>query len=635
MMKRQTLLAAAFSLLVLVWGGCDRGDGDKAPPASSGGGAAPASDPAAPPQVGIPYVTAAQYKPVVGKHGGRLVRDQLGEPKSFNPIVASETSTTDYTYRIFEGLTRLSAFDGSAQPNLAESWEVSPDGLVWTFKLRKGVKFSDGTPFDAQDVVFTWNDLIYDLNRPKDKKDPRWPASMRDLTTFDGKIVKWEAVDDHTVRSTLPVKVAIWPELMSEPFLCSKEKWASAVADGTFGGTMGADARPEDVVTTGPWLFGSYVRGQRVTLKRNPNYWRKDAAGNSLPYLDEIVFLVVRNFDIAYLHFEQGETDLYHAYRAGKDIAALRPKQEQGNFKLYQLGPEAGTLFLTLNMNLDAARAGKLPEHKVKWFRDTRFRQAISHAVDRTSLVRNVYRNFGRPQFAPYSLAEGPYRTDVAPIPLDLDRARALLADMGLKDRNGNGVIEDEQGNEVSFTIITNAGNSTREEMTTFIATDLRKLGMKVNHIFLEFNQMIDRLDVSYDWEAMVMGFTSTFDPHGGSNFWKSNSENHLWWPKQPQPNFPWEKRIDEIFFAGIQELDRAKRKEIYAEWVRIAYKEQPVVFLAVRERVDAIRNKFGNVFPSPHPLWDFAGLHNEEELFLLDGAKGAGGAGGTARAPE
>lgn len=620
MKPRHSATAAAFLFVMLgAMAGCDRGDGGSSPTTSAS--TQPAGSAGGVPQVGAPYSTKEQYKPVVGKYGGRLVRDQLGEPKSFNPIVASETSTTDYTYRIFEGLTKESPFDGAALPALAESWEVSPDGLVWTFKLRKDVKFSDGSTFDAHDVVFTWNDLVYDLNRPADKKEPRWPCSMRDLTTFDGKIVKWEALDDFTVRTTLPVKVAIWPELMSQPMICSREKLADSVAAGTFGGTMGADSKTEDIVTTGPWLFGSYVRGERVTLKRNPNYWRKDAAGQSLPYLNEIVFLVVQKFDTAYLRFENGETDIYHAYRAGKDIAALRPKQQSANFKLYQLGPEASTLFLTFNMNLDAARAGKLPEYKAKWFRDTRFRQAVSHAVDRTALVRNVYRNFGRPQYAPYTLAEGPFRTDVPPIPLDLDRAKALLADMGLTDRNGNGVIEDEQGNEVSFTIITNAGNTTREEMTTFIATDLRKLGMKVNSIFLEFNQMIDRLDVSYDWEAMVMGFTSTFDPHGGSNFWKSNSENHLWWPKQAQPGFDWEKQIDDIFYRGIQELDREKRRMIYAEWVRIAHKEQPVVYLAVRERVDAIRNKFGNLFPSPNPLWDFAGMHNEEELFILENA--------------
>lgn len=609
------LLSASLSLLACA-PGCDRGDPRPA-------GAAPSTNPSETsiPQVGLPHATADQYKPVPGAYGGRLVRDQLGEPKSFNPIVASETSTTDYTQRMFEGLTRSNAFTGETEPGIAESWEVAPDGLTWTFKLRQDVLFNDGTPFTADDVEFTWNDLMYDLNRPADKAEPRWPCSMRDLTTYDGKTIKCEAVDPYTVRFITPVKIAIFPQLVGEGFFCSKKKYAPMVANGTFGGAMASDAKPGDIVSTGPWMFGSYARGERVVLKRNPKYWRQDAAGQRLPYLDEIVFLLSRNYDTLYLHFEQGETDIYHCLRGGKDIAALRPNQAKGNYKLYQLGPDHGTLFLALNMNVDAAKKGKLPEYKVNWFRDQRFRQAVSYAVDRTAIVRNIYRNMGYPQYTSFSVAPGPFHIDVDPIPQDLAKSKALLADMGLKDRDGDGIVEDEQGHKVQFTIVTNSGNATREEACTYLATDLRKIGMDVNPLYLEFNQLIDQLDVTYAWEAMVMGFTSGWDPHGGSNFWKSDSTNHLWWPHQAQPGFPWEKRLDEIYVQGIQELEQDKRKALYAEAFKIAYDQQPVVYLAVRERVDAIRNKFGNVFPSPSPSWEFASLHNEEELFLLSNA--------------
>jgi peptide/nickel transport system substrate-binding protein len=387
---------------------------------------------------------------------------------------------------------------------------------------------------------------------------------------------------------------------------------------------MSADATADKIVGTGPWIFGSYSRGERVTLKRNPHYWRKDSAGQALPYLDEIVTLLARNYDNLYLQFETGQTDWYMCLRGGKDIAALRPKQKEGNFTLYQLGADAGDLFLTLNMNSDAAAKGKLPVYKVNWFRDTRFRQAVSCAVDRTAIVRNIYRNLGYPTYASMSVGEGPFIYPVQPINRDLAKAKSLLAEMGLIDRDGDGVLEDAQGHKVEFTILTNSGNATREETVNYLATDLKKIGMKVNPLFLEFNQLVDRMDVSYDWEGMVMGFTSQGDPHWGANFWKSNSENHLWWPKEPQPSFPWEKRIDEIFYTGIQELDREKRKAIYKEVTDISREQQPVIFLAVKERVDAVRNKFGNLFPSPAPLWEFASLHNEEELFLLDKAGSA-----------
>jgi peptide/nickel transport system substrate-binding protein len=616
-------MIVAFALLLSsVFVACDKSDSSKngnAQSASATTQTTQTAETSSVPRVGIPVGTKESYKPVPGKYGGRVVRDHISEPKSFNPIVSSETSTSDYTQRMFEGLTRENAFTGEVEPGIAESWEVSPDGLVWTFKLRKDVKFNDGTPFTAQDVAFTWNEALFDSSRPAEKKDPRWPGSMRDLCTFEGKPIRVEAVDDYTVKFITPVKVAILPSIAGTNQLLSKKKYASLVANGTFGGIMGADAKPADVVSTGPFMLGEYVRGERVTLKRNPHYWRKDAAGQSLPYLDELVFILSRSLDGVYLNFERGVSDVY-IMRHGKDVAALKPKQQSGNFDLYQLGPAHGMNFLTLNMNEAAAKAGKIPAYKVKLFRDTRFRQAISYAVDRPGIVRNILRNLGSPQYTDYANAPGRFKVDVDPIPHDPAKAKALLADMGLKDTNGDKILEDSQGNKVSFTILTNAGSTVREEMSQYIATDLRNLGMEVNILFLEFNQLVDKMDVTYDWEAMVMGFTSTWDPHGGSNFWKSNSENHLWWPKEAAPSFPWEKRIDEIFLNAIQELDHPKRKAMYAEASKIAYHEQPVVFLVVPERVIAIRKKFGNLFPSPAPLTEFAPMHNEDEIFLLPG---------------
>ncbi len=575
-------------------------------------GAIPAAAQSAP-KVGVGFVTAADYRPVVGKFGGRLVRDTLGEPKSFNPITAGETSTTEYTDRIFQGLTTSDPFTGEMIPLLAEKWQTSDDGLSWTFQLRRDVTFNDGTPLTAADVVFTWNDLIYDLSRPDMNQPARWPCSTRDATTFEGKIIKVEQVDDHTVRFTTPVKIAIVDELVATPIL-PRHKYAEFVKAGTFGGAMGADSRPEDIVGTGPFVLGEYARGAKVVLKRNPRFWKKDAAGNSLPYLDEMVFLVTRDANIMLLNFQQGITDVF-GLRSGKDVAALRPRQQADNFTLYQLGPDYGTFFVTFNMNKDAAKAGKIPQYKVDWFGDTRFRKAVSYAIDRPALIRNVLRNLGYSLPAPFTLAAGPYRQDgFAPHPHDPAKARALLAEMGLKDRDGDGIIEDEQGHKVSFTINTNAGNNIREDMADFIRKDLSEIGMEVNTLFLEFNLLVDKMDVNFDWECILMGLTGGTEPHWGANVWKSSGRLHMWWPNQLTPATAWEKRIDEAFAQGIQELDKAKRKALYREWVQIVYDQQPFIYLTTTERVAALRNKFGNIFPSATPS---GLLHNEEEIFV------------------
>lgn len=584
-------------------------------------GTAPATQQAAPyavPVVGKMFITRDQYKPVPGKYGGRLVRSTLSEPKSFNPIVAAEVSTTDFTQRICQGLTETDMFTGDVQPGLAEKWEVAADGVTWTFHLRTGVTFNDGTPFTAHDVAFTYNDLVYDKNRPAGTA-PRWPSSTRDAMTFDGKPIEVSAVDDHTVKIVTPVKIAILEELASNPIILSRTKYAPLVADGSFGGALGTNSRPEDVVGTGPWMLDEYARGQWVTLKRNPNYWKRDAAGQKLPYLDKLVFLIAGDINTMLLNFQQKKTDVYQLL-SGKDVAALRPSQVADNFTLHQLGPDYGTGFVCFNMNAEAAAAGKVPKYKVDLFRDTRFRQAVAYAINRDVLITNVLRKLGHPISAPFTVAAGPYKMDgFPPYPYDPAKARALLAEMGLADRDGDKVLEDAAGNKVSFTINTNAGNTVREQIADFVRNDLKQVGLEVNLLFLEFNQLIDKINTRHDWECMVFSLTGTADPHWGANVWKSTGRLHMWWPNQKTPGFAWEKRIDEIYLQGIQELDKAKRKALYREWVEIVHREQPFVYTYSQERVAAVRNRFGNLFPAPGPgQSENVVVHNEEEMFVL-----------------
>lgn len=563
------------------------------------------------PDVGIKPVTRDEYKPAPGTVGGRLVIDALGEPKSFNPITSGETSTSDYTNRMFEGLTEEDPFTGEIVPLIAEKWDVSEDGLTWKVALRKDVKFNDNTPLTAKDVVFTWNELIYDTGRPSGA-DPRWPCSMRDIATFDGKIVQVKALDDYTVEFVLPVKNATWPLTMGNEIL-PEHKYGPLARNGTFGGALGADSKPEDVVGTGAYMLGSYERGKQVTLKRNPNYWRKDANGTSYPYVESRVTTVARDLNTMLLNFEQGQSDVF-GLSSGKDVARLKPKQKEGNFSLYQFGPDDGTSFISFNLNLDAAKAGKVPEYKVKWFRDRRFRQAISHAVDRQAQIRNIRRNLGYPQAAPFTLAAGPLKQEgFEPYAYDPAKAKALLAEMGFKPGK-DGILVDPDGHELSFTINTNAGNTIREETANFIRKDLEQIGIRANTLFLEFNLLVDKIDNTFDWECIIMGFTGGREPHFGANFWLSSGNLHMWWPEQKTPSFDWEKRIDEIFHAGIQELDPVKRKAIYREWIEIVHREQPVIYLTVGERVAALRNRFGNIFPAP-----VGGLfHNPEQIFVL-----------------
>ena len=196
------------------------------------------------------------------KYGGSLVEGATSDPKSFNPVVAKETSTTAVTGYIFEGLTQMNPFTTEIEPNLAKSWEFSKDGKVWTFYLRDDVKWSDGKPLTADDVVFTYNELYY---------NKAIPASARDILTIEGKNIKVEKVDNFTVRFTLPKPFAPLLFALGQDIL-PKHILETVVKAGKFNSHWGVNTPPDQIVGTGPFLLSEYVSSQRVVVKKNPNY---------------------------------------------------------------------------------------------------------------------------------------------------------------------------------------------------------------------------------------------------------------------------------------------------------------------------------------------------------------------------
>mgnify|MGYP000116292492 CR=1 FL=1 len=593
-------VVVAFACLGLI--GC-RGE-PSGPPKPSTTPAVPGEQPA---KVQT-YRACAQedYKPVVGKRGGMLVMATFGQgPKSFNPITAGETSTTIYTDRIFQGLTELNAWTYQAQPLLAESWSHDESGLVWTVTLRKGVVWNDGHPFTADDVVFTYMDVIY---------NPKVTTSIRDIITVEGKTWKVEKIDTHTVRFTLPTRFAIFDKVLASEII-PKHKYAARIQDGTFDSAMGLDSRPEDIVGTGPFMFDRFETGQRVVLKRNPRYWRKDAAGNSLPYLDGVTWLIVQNLDAMLLKFQQGETDAYGL--RGHDYPILKPLEREGKFKIYAQGPAFGSSFLIFNQN-----PGRNPEngkpyiepYKRAWFEKTAFRQAVAYAIDKQGIIDTVLNGLGYPQDGDMTFRAGFFYNDkIKRYTHDPARSKELLKKIGLVDRDGDGLLEDEAGHKVEFTLLTNAGHTERERIAEIIRKDLQRVGMKVNLLFIEFNTLVTKLDKTYDWECVLLGLTGSPEPHWGANVWKSSGRMHEWYPRQPKPMTPWEARIDEIFDSGLKELDPHKRKVLYDEWQMIVNEQQPFVYTVAAEELVAVRDRLGNVFVAPIG----SALHNLDEIFI------------------
>ena len=554
----------------------------------------------------FPCPTLAQTQS--SKYGGQLVLATTSDPKSFNDIIAKETSTTTVTGLLFEGLTTTNALTTQVEPHLAKAWEVSSDGLTWTFYLRGDVKWFDGTAFTADDVVFTFNDLIYNSDIP---------SSAKDVFTIDGQVFQVKKIDDYTVQFILPVKFAPFLRGMSQAIL-PKHILQKAVDEGKFNFTWGIDTPPKDIIGTGPFKLVDYRPGNRMIFERNSDYWKNSKEGDALPYLDRVVYLIVQNTDTALLKFLDGELDSYGV--GGNEYALLKPLEAKKNFTIYDTGPAFGTNFITFNQNQGMnPKIGEpfVEPQKLKWFTNIQFRRAVAHAIDKSKIIEIVMNGFGYSQDAAMSPGAGFfYNPNVTRYDYDLSAAQKILNEAGFIDRNKDGALEDSEGNNVQFNLYTNAGAPERVQIAGIIRHDLEKLGMKVNFQVLEFNTLVSKLTATYDWDAVILGLTGGIEPHFGKNVWTSDGGLHMWYPQQKTPATPWEKRIDQIFSQGVQELDEHKRKVLYDEHQQIVAENLPLIYTVLNSQLFAVRNKFENLKPT-----SYGGVfHNLEEIYIKAG---------------
>ena len=558
---------------------------------------------------------AEEFEYAVGKHGGTLTFATISEPLTFNLAIANDASSSGVLGSLFEGLTEVSWLTDEVEPALAESWARSDDGLTWTFYIRRDVTWHDGEPFTAHDVDFTFNRIIYNHDIP---------ASSRPTFHFrsiDEETGQWQespmtvrALDEYTVECVLPVPFAPFLRSMGTA-IYPRHILEKHVDDDSFTETWDIDTDPGEIIGTGPFTIESYEPMSRVVMRRNPDYWLKDEAGNSLPYLDLIVHNIVPGLETELAKFLAGESDSHGVL--GEEFADLEPQQEEGNFTIYKRGPAFGTTFLGFNMN-----PGKNSEtgdpyiapEKLAWFQNKEFRQAAAHSIDKDAIIDDVQHGLGYPQWAAISPAAGDFHNpDVRRYDYDLDKANEILDSMGWTDTDGDGIREDGAGNSIEFSLVTNTGNSVRERAAAIISQGMEQIGLKVDLQLIEFGDLVSQLTASYDWEAMVIGLTGGTEPHGGITVWHSSENLHLWNPNQPQPATEWEAEINELYIKGSQELDRAKRIDHYLRAQEIAAENVPLIYTTLSERLNAVRNVFGNLTPTLYAVWDIRYLYRTD----------------------
>jgi len=522
-----------------------------------------------------------------------------GDPKSFNPIIAKETSTTDVTERLMGALTELQQPSLEITPALAESWEYDETGTVWTFHLKKGLQWSDGVPLTAFDVVFTIRDLIY---------NEEIPTSTRDVFSVDGRPIEVDAPDSYTVVFSLPDRFAPFLLLTSGLEIMPEHKLRPALDAGTFNSTWGVGTPPEEIVGCGPFRLKEFVPGQKIVCERNPYYWRNGENGEVFPKLEQIVMLVVPDQNATVLKFKSGEID-YLGVR-GEDYTDILAGQEAGNYTVIRTGPSLSSMFICFNQNPNG-----ISRPQLDWFTDVEFRRAIAHAVDKQTMIQNVYDNLAYPQHAAESPAlEKYFNAGVRQYPYDLERSKAILEEAGYRDRDGDGIREDQNGNPLEFTLVTNTESTQRVAVGTIMVDDLQKLGLQVYFVPVQFNALVTRMTSTFDWEAIIIGFSGVIDPNSSRNVWHSGGQLHMWNPRQENPATPWEAELDRLFDEGAKELDDLRRREIYRNYQEIIAEQLPVIYTVTPEKIYATRNKIANLEPTPYSL-----LHNLDEWYMQE----------------
>ncbi len=509
---------------------------------------------------------------VLAQSGGELHFCLRSEPKTFNPLLAADDSSETIRYLTGGVLIRVNRLTQEVEPDLATSWKITNDGKTITFQLRDGLRFSDGTPFSADDVAYTMQQLM----------DPALHSPTGDaFRSSEGK-VQTEVLPKNRVRVTFPAPIAGLDRLFDQVAI------------------MSVKSPQKEMAVLGPYYVGENKAGSYLILKRNPNYWEKDPAGRPLPYIESVRLDIQQNRDIEMLRLTRGEIHFINSLDAEyfDKVVAQDPSMAR----------DAGASLDSEEMWFNQVANSPLPAYKKAWFSSTNFRRAISEAINREDMARIVFHGHAHPAVGPVSPANKFwFNAKLQAHPFDQKSALQRLAQDGfhLQDE----VLRDHDGHAVEFSIITNSGNKYRERMAAMIQQDLSEIGIKLNVVTLDFPSLIERITQSFNYEACLLGLVNDeLDPNAQMTVWLSSAENHQWNPSQKTPATAWEAEIDKLMRAQASTLDPKKRKEDYDKVQEIAWQQEPFIYLVNKNALSAVSPAMRNVHPvvlRPQVYWN------------------------------
>ena len=484
------------------------------------------------------------------------------DPRTFDPALTDDASSNMVRYLTAGVLLRQNRLTMAMEPALAERYEVSADGKLVTLHLRAGLRFSDGSPLTAQDAVWSLNRVLAPATRA--------PVAEE----FGGPGVTVDAPDAGTVRVHLPKRVVsilkVFDEVAVEP----------------------ANRPSLSRVTSGSFVVADYRRGESVVLARNPHYWRRDAQGRQLPYLDGVQLDILANPEQNELRFLRGQYQVLDSISAD-DFAGLA-RRDAAEFH------DQGASLNTEQMWFNQAAGAPIPTWEKAWFTSRGFRQAVSLALRRQDMVRVAYDGHATTANGYVSPANTMWHdANLPPIAEDNAAAVKLLAQEGFH-KDGAALV-DREGHPVRFTLLTNAGNRAREKMAALIEQDLLALGMQVNVVTLDFPALIERLAHTLNYEAALLGLSNVEpDPSAMENVWLSTSADHQWNPSEKTPATAWEAELDRLMQAQSATANVADRKRTVDRVQEIVAQQLPFIYLVYPNALAGVSQKLEGVVLTP-----------------------------------
>ncbi len=529
--------------------------------------------------------------------GGTVVVAQSSEPKTLNPVLAADQATRDALSALSADLVHINRQTLATEPALAERVAISPDGRRYTVTLRENLRFSDGTPLTADDVVFTFRVYL----------DPEVNSPQRDLLIVNDVPIAVSKISPRVVRFDLAAPYAPGERLFDSFWILPKHRLERAYVERRFTQAWTLGASPDEVVTAGPFHLKEYVPGQRLVLERNRYYWKHDDVGRALPYLDRLALEFVGDANAQLARLLAHEVNA-----AGRLRPEDLPRLEQSpQLAVRDAGPSLEYNFLFFNWSAAAPRAS--------WFRSLDFRRAVAHAIDRDAIVRIVYQGRGSLLSSQVTPGNRLWQADaVSRYAYDPARAAQLLAAAGFR-LDANHALVDHDGTPVEFSLMVSATNQARRKMATLIQEDLARIGVRVRLQPTDFGVMMDAVLKTRKFDAALWGVVSgDADPNADVNVWTTGGTLHVWNLRAPgdltpRALEPWESEVDRLMTRQMTTTAFAPRKAAYDRVQQIVTANLPVVFLATPHVLAAADRNIGNFEPAaldPVLLW------NAERLF-------------------